>query len=237
MTNPNIKRRQCLLGACGLGLGMALNVAAEAPASKSIDKEPYPRNASEALARLKKGNQRFMDDKPLHDRQESSWRSLLVETQKPFATILGCSDSRVPPELIFDVGFGELFTIRVAGNVIAEDVIGSLQYAVRHLHTPLVLVLGHERCGAVSATLEEMINKPTEPEHIGALIQLIKPGLSELNLKLDKETLVSAAVEANVRWSMRQLSTLPAGARALREGRVTLMGGVYELTTGRVRYL
>ncbi|MEO6823855.1 MAG: carbonic anhydrase [Nitrosospira sp.] len=121
MTKPNIKRRQCLLGACGLGLGMALNVAAETPASKTIGKEPYPRNVDEALARLKAGNQRFMDDKPLHNRQESSWRSLLVETQKPFATILGCADSRVPPELIFDVGFGELFTIRVAGNVIAES--------------------------------------------------------------------------------------------------------------------
>ncbi len=143
----------------------------------------------------------------------------------------------MPPELIFDVGFGELFTIRVAGNIVAEDVIGSLQYAVRHLHTPLVVVLGHERCGAVAATLEEMINKPTEPEHIGALIQLIKPGLSELNLKLDKEALISAAVEANVRWSMRQLATLPAGARALREGRGKLRGGVYELSTGRVRFL
>jgi carbonic anhydrase len=121
---PNIKRRQCLLGACGVGLGMALNVAAnvaaEAPASKILNKTPYPRNVDESLARLKAGNQRFMDDKPLHDRQESSWRSLLVETQKPFATILSCSDSRVPPELIFDVGFGELFTIRVAGNGISQ---------------------------------------------------------------------------------------------------------------------
>ena len=237
MTKPNIKRRQCLLGACGLGLGMALNVGAEVPSFKSIGKEPYPHNVDEALARLKAGNQRFMDDKPLHDRQESSWRSLLVETQKPFATILGCSDSRVPPELIFDVGFGELFTIRVAGNVIAEDVVGSLQYAVRHLHTPLIVVLGHEKCGAVSATVEEMINKPTEPEHIGALIQLIKPGLSKLDLKADKATLISAAVEANVRWSMHQLVTLPAAARAMREGRVTHVGAVYELATGRVRFI
>ena len=237
MTNPDIKRRQCLLGACGLGLGLALGVEAETPPSRSINTEPYPRNVDEALARLKAGNQRFMDDKPLHDRQESSWRSLLVETQKPFATILGCSDSRVPPELIFDVGFGELFTIRVAGNVIAEDVVGSLQYAVRHLHTPLIVVLGHEKCGAVSATVEEMINKPTEPEHIGALIQLIKPGLSKLDLKADKATLISAAVEANVRWSMHQLVTLPAAARAMREGRVTHVGAVYELATGRVRFI
>lgn len=237
MTKPNIKRRQCVLGACGLGLGMAFNVAAEAQLSESVRNQPHPRNAAEALERLKAGNQRFMDDKPLHDRQESSWRSLLVETQKPFATILGCSDSRVPPELIFDVGFGELFTIRVAGNVIAEDVIGSLQYAVRHLHTPLIVVLGHEKCGAVSATLEEMINKPTEPEHIGSLIQLIKPGLSGLNLRLDREVLVSAAVEANVRWAMTQLTTLPAAARAMREGRVIHVGAVYELSSGHVRFI
>jgi carbonic anhydrase len=232
-----MKRRQCLIGACGLGLGMALGAAAGAPPPRSIDTEPYPRDAGEALARLKKGNQRFMDDKPLHDRQKSSWRSLLVEIQKPFATVLGCSDSRVPPELIFDVGFGELFTIRLAGNIIARDVIGSLQYAVRHLHTPLVVVLGHEGCGAVTATVEEMLHKPTEPEYIGALIQLIKPGLGELDLKLGRDALLRAAVEANVRWSMRQLATLPEGERALREGRVAMVGGVYELATGRVRFL
>jgi carbonic anhydrase len=214
-----------------------LNVSAEMPASKPFRKERYPRNVDEALARLKAGNRRFMEDKSLHDRQKSSWRSLLVETQKPFATILGCSDSRVPPELIFDVGFGELFTIRVAGNVIAEDVIGSLQYAVRHLQTQLIVVLGHEKCGAVSATVEEMINKPTEPEHIGSLIQLIKPGLTEIDMALDKETLVSTAVEANVRWSLQQLTALPAAARAMREGRVTHMGAIYELTTGHVRFL
>lgn len=237
MTNPDMKRRQCLLGACGLGLGRALNVSAEAPSFKSIVKDPYPRNADEALARLKAGNQRFVDGKPLHDRQESSWRSLLVEMQKPFATILGCSDSRVPPELIFDSGFGELFTIRVAGNVVAEDVVGSLQYAVRHLHTPLIIVLGHEKCGAVSATVEEMINEPTEPEHIGSLIRLIKPGLSELDLTLNRKKLVSDAVEANVRWSIHQLNTLPAAARAIRDGRVTHVGGIYELSTGRVRFI
>jgi carbonic anhydrase len=162
---------------------------------------------------------------------------LLVETQKPFATVLGCSDSRVPPELIFDAGFGDLFTIRVAGNIIAEDVIGTLQYGVAHLHTPLVVVLGHEGCGAVGATLEEMLHKTKELEHIESLIQLIKPGLRELDLNLDRVALWKAAVEANVRWSMRQLSTSPEGERALREKRVGLVGGVYDLATGQVRFL
>ena len=142
-----------------------------------------------------------------------------------------------PPELVFDAGFGELFTIRLAGNIIAEDVIGSLQYAVAHLHTPLVVVLGHEGCGAVGATVEAMLHGSKELEHIEALIQLIKPGLRKLDLNLDRPALLKAAVEANVRWSMRQLSTSPEGARALREKRVSLVGGVYELATGRVRFL
>lgn len=216
---------------------MAFGASAKESPSKTADTEPYPSGVGEALARLKKGNQRFRDGVSRHTHETASWRSLLVETQKPFATVLGCSDSRVPPELIFDAGFGDLFTIRVAGNIIAEDVIGTLQYGVAHLHTPLVVVLGHEGCGAVGATLEEMLHKTKELEHIESLIQLIKPGLRELDLNLDRAALMKAAVEANVRWSMRQLSTSPEGERALREKRVGLVGGVYDLATGRVRFL
>jgi carbonic anhydrase len=232
-----ITRRELLLSTGGLGLGMALGITTKIPPSRSIDIEPYPPNADEGLMRLKSGNRRFMEGKPRHGHEEASWRNQLAESQKPFATILGCSDSRVPPELIFDVGFGDLFTIRLAGNIIAEDVIGSLQYAMAHLKTPLVVVLGHEGCGAVTATVEEMLNKVKELEHIEALIQLIKPGLEGLDLKLDQNTLLKTAVEANVRWSMQQLSTIPEGKRALQEKRVTLIGAVYELTTGRVRFL
>ena len=237
MTIPLITRRHWLLGACCAGLAIASGGAAETVDLGAIDTEPYPRDTVEALARLKNGNQRFIDDKPYHAHEKASWRSLLVETQKPFATVVGCSDSRVPPELIFAVGFGDLFTIRLAGNIIAEDVIGSLQYAVAHLHTRLVVVLGHEGCGAVTATVEEMLHKAKEPEHIESLIKSIKPGLKKLNLKLDRDALLHAAVEANVRWSMRQLLALPEAKRALLEKRVTLAGAVYELNTGRVRFL
>ena len=236
MTSPDPIRRQLLAAASGLSLGLAFSVKAEEPSSKPVS-EPYPTNPGEALMRLKAGNERFMNEKPRHWHESASWRSLLVDTQKPFATVLGCSDSRVPPELIFDAGFGELFIIRLAGNIIAEDVNGSLQYAVSHLHTPLVVVLGHEGCGAVGAAVEAMIHRSKELKHIEALIRLIKPGLRELDLKLDQPSLQRAAVEANVRWSMRQLSTSPEGARALREKRVGLAGGVYELATGRVRFL
>ena len=237
MTIPLITRRQWVIGACCAGFGIASVGAADTASPGAINAEPYPGDANEALARLKNGNQRFIEDKPRHNHEKASWRSLLVETQKPFATIVGCSDSRVPPELIFDEGFGELFTIRLAGNIIAEDVIGSLEYAVAHLHTRLVVVLGHEGCGAVSATLEEMLHKTREMEHIESLIKSIKPGLKKLDLKLGWDILLHTAVEANVRWSMRQLRALPEAKRALLEKRVTLVGAVYELNSGRVRFL
>lgn len=230
-------RRQWLFGACCLSLSMSSCVSSETVEPVAIDMEPYPRDANEALARLIQGNQRFMADKPYHIHEKSSWRSLLVKAQKPYATVVGCSDSRVPPELIFDVGFGDLFTIRLAGNIIEEDVIGSLQYAVAHLHTHLVIVLGHEGCGAVTATLEEMLSKAEEPEHIESLIKSIKPGLSKLDLKQDRDSLLRAAVEANVRWSMKQLLALPEAKRAIEEKYVVLQGAVYELNTGRVRFL
>ena len=220
-----------------LGFGKPLNASAEALLSTSVNSELNPSDADGALERLKKGNLRFMEGVSRHAHESASWRSLLTETQKPFATVLGCSDSRAPPELIFDVGLGDLFTIRLAGNIIAEDVIGTIQYGVAHLRTPLVVILGHEGCGAVDATLEEMLHMPTELKYVGALTRLIKPGLKELDLNMDRTALLRAAVEANVRWSMRQLSTMPEGARALREKRVSLVGGVYELATGRVRFL
>jgi len=173
MATDDFTRRQWLLGVGGLGMGIATAAAEEAPRFGAVSTEPFPRDAYEALLRLKNGNRRFMADKPSHAHEKASWRSLLVEEQKPFATILGCSDSRVPPELIFDVGFGDLFTIRLAGNIIAEDVLGSLQYAAAHLHTSLIVVLGHEGCGAVTATLEEMLNTPKESGHIESLIKMI----------------------------------------------------------------
>lgn len=237
MIHTHITRRQWLYSACCVSLGMASCATAEKLESIAIEVAPYPRDANEALARLKQGNRRFMADTPYHIHEKSSWRSLLVETQKPFATVIGCSDSRVPPELIFDVGFGDLFTIRLAGNIIEEDVIGSLQYAVAHLHTRLVIVLGHEGCGAVTATVEEMLNKAEELKHIESLIKSIKPGLAKVDLKQDRETLLRAAVEANVRWSMQQLFALPEAKRIVQEKSITLLGAVYELNTGQVRFL
>lgn len=237
MKKRGITRREWLVGASCIGLSMVPACAGKISRSGAIGLEPYPRNAAEGLLRLKTGNRRFMDDQSIHTHENASWRHRLVQEQKPFATVLGCSDSRVPPEMIFDVGFGDIFTIRLAGNIIAEDVIGTLQYGVAHLHTPLVVVMGHENCGAVTATVEEMLGKPKELKHIEALLALIRPGLSQLDLKLDRKALLDAAVEANVYWSMQQLMALPEANRAMREKYVTLVGAVYELNTGQVRFL
>jgi carbonic anhydrase len=139
----------------------------------------------------------------------------------------------VPPELVFDAHFGELFIIRVAGNVISPEVMGTLQYAVVHLHTPLFVVLGHEGCGAIKAALAKKFEGARERSRLELLLDRILPGLSEIQDGKD----VTAAVEANVHWSMRQLRETPEGRARMSEGVLKLVGAVYELETGRVRFL
>ncbi len=133
----------------------------------------------------------------------------LAKQQRPYATILGCSDSRVPPELLFDAGFGELFVIRVAGNTFSPEVAGSIQYAGVHLKTPLFVVLGHEGCGAVSAALETRFHATRYRSRIAKLVTNIIPGLNHLNPKLPPDRLLADGIEANVRWSMQQILTSP----------------------------
>jgi carbonic anhydrase len=186
---------------------------------------------------LKEGNVRFADGKTRHAHESANWRKHLLGEQKPFATVLGCSDSRVPPELVFDQGFGDLFVVRVAGNVIADDVVGSLAYAALHLGTAMFVVLGHAGCGAVTAALDTKLQKAKEPARIEALVKLIEPGLKDLDVRPAYPTVLAAAVEANVRWSVRQLAELPGAKATIRGGPVMIVGAVYELGTGKVRFL
>jgi len=143
----------------------------------------------------------------------------------------------VPPELLFDAGFGELFIVRVAGNVISPEVMGSLQYAGVHLHTPLFVILGHEGCGAVGAALAALNGGASEPTRIALLLDNIIPALRDLPADPVPEARMRAAVEANVRWSMHQIFDTPEGRARLEEGHMKLVGAVYELETGRVRLL
>lgn len=199
-------------------------------------------SALEALERLHEGNRRFVSDvrgRATLDTQTR--RSELAEGQEPFAIVLGCSDSRVPAEIVFDQGLGDLFVIRVAGNIVASSQIGSVEFAAERFGTPLVVVLGHSRCGAVLATLEEL-TRPREKQsrNLRSIVDRIRPsveGLLATELRHDSETLVRHAVRANIRASANQLRH---GSDVLEElvenGRVLVVGAEYSLESGVVDF-
>ncbi len=192
--------------------------------------------AEQGLQKLIAGNQRFVRGQAKFPTVCKETLADLAREQKPFATVLGCSDSRVPPELIFDANFGELFIVRVAGNVISQEVMGSLQYAGAHLLTPLFVVLGHAGCGAVKAALEYKLNGVQLRSRIQILVNNILPGLPEFDAQSSQGERLASAIEANVRWSMHQLLETPEGQNGLKMG-VKLVGAVYDITTGQVRFL
>jgi carbonic anhydrase len=194
-------------------------------------------SADEALARLAAGNERFVSGQAHRSGFRPESLAGLARGQQPFATILGCSDSRVPPEWVFDAGPGELFVVRVAGNVFSPEVAGSLQYAGAHLQTPLFVVLGHEGCGAVQAALETRHEGAQHRSRIQTLVHAILPGLPEFNAQLEPRVRLAQAVESNVRWTVRQILNTPEGQARLAEGRLKLVGAVYEIEAGRVRFL
>lgn len=196
-----------------------------------------PLNAAQILIRLREGNERFVRGEARFPTVQKDILAELAKGQQPYATILGCSDSRVPPELVFDAGFGELFVIRVAGNVVSHEILGTLQYAGVHLRTPLFLVLGHEGCGAVKAALAAKFDGVRERSRIERLLGTISPGLDSISPDASPDDQLVSAVEANVRWSMRQIMETPEAQARAAEGALKLVGAVYELATGRVRFL
>jgi carbonic anhydrase len=202
----------------------------------TLDSFELQNAAEEGLQKLIAGNDRFMKGQANFPTVCKEALAELAREQKPFATILGCSDSRVPPELIFDANFGELFIVRVAGNVVSPEVMGSLQYAGAHLRTPLFVVLGHAGCGAVKAALEYKKTGVEDRSRIQILVNNILPGLSESGAQLSEEEKLASAIEANVRWSIKQLLETPEGQNAMKTG-AKLVGAVYDIATGRVRFL
>jgi carbonic anhydrase len=193
--------------------------------------------AEEALERLVAGNERFLRGEARFPTVQKEVLAALAKGQRPYATVLGCSDSRVPPELVFDAGFGELFIVRLAGNVLSPEVAGTLQYAGVHLRTPLFVVLGHEGCGAVQAALQSIARGVRQPSRIEVLLDNMMPGLEGVDLALSPEAQLHAAVEANVRFTLRQIGETPEARAREAEGVMKLVGAVYELSSGRVRFL
>jgi carbonic anhydrase len=194
-------------------------------------------SADEALSRLIAGNERFRAGQSQLKAVPHETLADLAKGQRPYATILGCSDSRVPPEWIFDAGLGHLFVVRVAGNVFSPEIAGSLQYAGSHLQTPLFVVLGHEGCGAVQAALETRIAGAQHRSRIQILVEGILPALQIVDPSLPKEMLLAQAVERNVRWTVRQILSTPEGQARVAEGRMKIVGAIYEIESGNVRFL
>ncbi len=179
--------------------------------------------------KLLEGNERYIAGGALHPNQSFEHRLKLVDGQKPIAAILTCADSRVSPEIIFDQGLGDLFVLRVAGNIVNDMFVGSLEYAVEHLGVNLVMVLGHSQCGAVGATIQG--GKP--PGHIDSLIQAIKPALDRL--KKQPHDWVNIVAKENVKIGVERLRTEdPILTTRYKESGIEIVGAFYDLKTGRV---
>lgn len=181
-----------------------------------------------ALQALLDGNQRFVRHNPQYPDQTEARVKEVAYAQKPFATVLSCADSRVPPEILFDRGIGDIFDVRIAGNIATPEALGSIEYAVELLESPLLMVLGHERCGAVTAAVQ---NKPL-PGDISTFVTAILPALDGIgDLPGD---LVNNAVIANVRFQIEQLQRSPLLTARLRSGKLKIVGARYDLDTGLV---
>ena len=197
--------------------------------------------AREALERLREGNRRFVADVPSRHTFTSQVRHKLAAGQEPFAIILGCSDSRVPAEIVFDQGLGDLFVIRVAGNIVAPSQVGSVEFAAARFGTRLVVVLGHSQCGAVLATLEEL-QRPSASQspNLRSIVDRVRPSVEALlatELRHDTDALVREAVRANIRASA---SHLRHGSEVLEQliqkDGLIVVGGEYSVETGVVEF-
>ena len=199
---------------------------------------PHDGAVTDPIAEMRHGNQRFVENHSRHPHADARWRhENAIHGQHPWATVISCSDSRVPVEMILDAGLGDLFVIRVAGNVVDVHEAGSVEYAVEHLHTPLVAVIGHEQCGAVTAVVRGSIEHGDIPH----LVEHIQPVVNKVrhdHPNLTDEALLHAAVRENVIHTMRDLVRRSATVRAaVASGRVKLRGGVYDIDTGKIDWI
>jgi carbonic anhydrase len=195
----------------------------------------------EALAQLKAGNRRFVVNQTSPESIDHARRAALSAGQEPFAIILGCSDSRVPAELVFDQGFGDLFVIRVAGNIVAPSQVGSVEFAASRFGTRLVVVLGHSGCGAITATLEEITGRATsQSRNLRSIVDRVRPSVETLlasGLNLSEDVLIREAVRANVRASVNHLRHGSELLERLRlDDGLIVVGAEYSLETGVVTF-
>lgn len=236
--------RAALAGSAVLGGGLAIGAfpADAEPVSRSDRATPTPSaatrtrpsTAEEALTELSKGNRRWRNFHQRHPDEGAALRKALTTGQKPFGLILGCIDSRVPPELVFDQGLGDLMTVRSAGEVLDESVFGSVKYGVLELDIPLVVVLGHQSCGAVKAAVAADRTGEELPSHIQYIADEIAPAIDH---SVDGDARVAATIDANVRLVRSKLVADSDIAAKLKADEVAVVGARYDLTTQRVHLL
>ena len=205
-----------------------------------MENRPRPsavQTPEDAIRLLQEGNARFFGGHSVRPALDPDARRALVQGQTPFAAILGCADSRVPVEIVFDQGFGDLFVVRVAGNVAYPASTGSLEFAVRHLKCRLVVVLGHEGCGAVQAAMETDEALAAEPPNLRQLIEAIRPALTGLPPSPDRSAHLREAVVRNVRLQAGYLRQNPVFAEAEARGEIRVIGAFYEIGSGAVDFL
>jgi len=199
-----------------------------AQAEASSDPPPSSLSPDAALQKLMAGNQRFVQYQPQYPNQSAARLQAVAQAQHPFATILSCADSRVPPEILFDQGIGDVFDVRIAGNIATPGAIGSIEYAVALLGTPLLMVLGHERCGAVTAAVKNESLPGDMSTFVKAILPAVKRG------KTQPGDAVENTVVANISYQMEELQRSPLIMQRLQSGTLKLVGGRYDLDTGKV---
>ena len=208
----------------------------QAAAPGSGARPPGAHDPDEVLRDLLEGNRRFIKDAATHPRRKPEDFAPLAEGQNPMAVVVGCADSRVSPEIVFDQGVGDLFVVRVAGNVISGAgavVKGSIEYAVAELGVSLVMVLGHTQCGAVKAAVKHLDDRDALPGAINDLVNAIKPAVARA--KEQPGDVLENAIKANVAIGVERLKSLePILAGPVKQGKVKVVGAVYDLQTGRV---
>ena len=191
----------------------------------------FAQTADASIKKLIEGNKRYVENKPTHQNQTAKRREEVAKGQKPFAVVITCSDSRVPPEILFDQGIGDLFVIRTAGNIVDNIGLGSIEYAVEHLKVPLVVVLGHERCGAVEAT----VKGGEAPGHIKALVANIVRAVDKVRAK--KGDLLENSIKQNIDNVVEQISkSKPILEEFVHEKKIKVVGARYDLDDGMVKF-
>jgi carbonic anhydrase len=244
---PAALGRRSLLAALGAGLvaaplaacGHQQDAAGSEDTEQALDRDDSAvLTWRQARARMEEGNTRFVEGMPEHpDASEERRKALAEGKQRPFAAVLSCADSRVPPEVIFDQGFGDLFVVRSAGQVLDDAVLGSLQYAVAELAPPLLVVLGHSSCGAVKATAEALEKGGRTGTAIDALVQAIAPAVREAEESgTQKDALIDVAVEYNVERIVGELGAARLLGPTAKQRKLKIIGAVYELDTGEVAF-